>query len=233
MLTYRSEMMMKIIGNVCVILLLASASISYGQSQEIRFELMGGGNMSTLKGGGLGEFAEGGKAKAGYGFDVGLRLKQPLVGNWLLSHAVVFSMKNMETDLATEAAEVYQSKFRRSSIDVYPVSLGYGQGPISLHAGPYIGLLAGASQERMGADGKKFRDKDVYGNSQLEGDYMQKLDVGVKVGLDVELSKSISLGAYFVRGLVPIVESAERKDQWRIYNQFGGLSLRFALPARD
>ncbi|MCY4780725.1 porin family protein [Sphingobacterium sp. UT-1RO-CII-1] len=215
------------IKKMILMLLWLSAFLSYGQTDGIEWGMFGGVNYSGLMGSGLKEFAIDGKSRAAIGLDVGLRLKQPLGDRWGFRHEVGFNMLNTKVELKEK--EAYTSQLRRMTVVVSPVNMVHRWRNLSLYGGPYFGFLTGASIQRLGSDGKKYRDKDIYGTAELEGDYMQKLDIGVKVGVDFSFSRLLGVTLQFARGIAPIMENAESKNQLSIYNQSGSIMLYYKI----
>lgn len=208
-----------------LLLLWLSVFISYGQTEGIEVGVYGGINSASLVGKGLKEWTADEKAKAAYGFDAGIRLKQPLGQKWGFRHELGFGM--LTTKLALEDQVLYRSELRRAAIHVAPVNVYYQWGGLAVYGGPYLSFLTGASLQQLDEQGRKYRDKDIYGTAELAGDYMQKIDLGLTVGAEYALSKTLGLNVQFVRGFTPIMENTEQKNQLHIYNQFGSLTIHY------
>lgn len=213
------------IKRIGLLLLWLSVFLSYGQTEGIEVDVFGGVNNTSLVGKGLKEWTADGKAKAGYGFDVGLRLTQPLGEAWGFKHALALRMST--TTLELEDDVLYTSQLRRTAIHVAPVNVYYQWRSLTVYGGPHLGFLTGASLQRLDEQGHKYRDKDIYGTAELEGDYMQKVELGLQVAAEYSVTKTLGLRVQFVRGFTPIMENTEQKNQLRIYNQFGTLTLHY------
>lgn len=222
-----NENRLVMIKKISLVLLWLSVFLSYGQTDKIEWEVFGGVNYSNLMGNGLKEFAIDGKSKANVGADLGTRLRQSLGERWGFRHELGINMLNTSVELGEQG--VYTSQLRRMSVVVSPVNVFYKWGNLSLYGGPYFGFLTGASLQRLDEKGKKYREKDIYGTAGLEGDYMQKLDIGVKVGVDLSFSRSLGVTLQFARGMAPIIENTESKNQLGIYNQSSSFMLYYKL----
>ncbi|WP_343617137.1 outer membrane beta-barrel protein [Flavobacterium sp.] len=189
------------------------------QQTGLAFGISGGINWSLLNGQNVDSLSTGGVLKSLTGQTIGLTLDNKLSKCFGLKHEVFYSRKLMSLQLNDTLNGNYKSKFKRRYIELFPVSPVFYYKGIQLFAGPYIGILLNASLQRKNADGNLYTDKSLYGNGTTPSKYSQKMDAGFTTGLNYEFSNGIRLGGRYIQGFVPLIENANTKPQWKIYNK--------------
>lgn len=200
-------------------LLLAATAVVQAQQNGISFSVTAGFDRGGLTGRGVDSFSTGGAAKSGNGWSLGVSLNNNTGRHFGLKHEIFYSRRAMSIQLHDDAGMVYDSRFRRQYIDLFPISPIFYTRGLQVFAGPYIGWLLSASVERKDANGHVHTDKSFYGDATAAGPYSQKFDAGLMAGVAYELPVGLQFGVRWVRGFVPVVENSAGRDQWRIYNQ--------------
>lgn len=126
---------------------------------------------------------------------------------------------------------IFASKLKRQSIDLFPASPSFYYKGLQVYAGPYVGILLNASIQRKDANGNLYTDKSFYGNGETQSNYSQKIDAGFVAGLNYELPNGINIGGKFIRGFIPLIENANTKQQWKIYNESFFVTVGYAFKA--
>jgi hypothetical protein len=73
--------------------------------------------------------------------------------------------------------------------------------------------------QRKDTKGNIYTDKSFYETGEALSKYSQKMDAGFVTGINYEFSNGYNLGARYIRGFVPLIENANIKQQWKIYNE--------------
>lgn len=55
------------------------------------------------------------------------------------------------------------------------------------------------------------------------------MDAGFVTGINYEFSNGFNLGARYIRGFVPLIENANTKQQWKIYNESIFVTIGYAF----
>ena len=76
----------------------------------------------------------------------------------------------------------------------------------SVHAGPQIGVLMSAKAKADGGD-----DEDMK-------DMMKSTDIGVAIGVGIDLPMGLNFGARFVKGFSNVLDVEEAEMKWKNYN---------------
>lgn len=189
------------------------------QQQGFTFGISGGINSAALKGRDIDSLSTGGATKGLNGPTIGITLNNKMSTYFGLKHEVFYSSQSIKIKINDGVNPIFESKFKHQYIDLFPVSPTFYYRGLQIYAGPYIGILLNASVQRKDADGNLYTDKSIYGTGQLSSKYSQKMDAGFTSGINYEFSNGINLGARYIRGFVPIIENANTKEQWKIYNE--------------
>lgn len=188
------------------------------QQTGLTFGIRGGLNGSLLNGQNIDSLSTGGAPKSLTGQTIGITLDNKISKYFGLKHEVFYSRKLMSLQLNDTLNGDYKSKLKRQYIELFPVSPAFYYKGIQLFAGPYIGILLNASIQHKDADGKLYTDRSFYGNGTAPSQYSQKMDAGFVTGINYEFSNGFNLGGRYIRGFVPLIENANTKEQWKIYN---------------
>lgn len=202
-----------------ILFLLCSLLKVNAQETGLTFGISAGINGSSLNGQNVDSLSTGGAPKSLTGQTIGITLDNKISKYFGLKHEVFYSRKLMSLQLNDTINGDYKSKFKRQYIELFPVSPAFYYKGIQLFAGPYIGILLNASLQRKDADGNLYTDTSLYGNGTTPSKYSQKMDAGFTAGLNYEFSNGIRLGGRYIKGFVPLIENANTKPQWKIYNE--------------
>lgn len=189
------------------------------QQEGLTFGISGGVNRTSLTGKNIDSFSNGGSQKSLIGQSIGITLDNKTSKSFGLKHELFYSQRVMSIKIDDGINPEFSSKFKRQYIDIFPVSPSFYYKGFQVYAGPYIGILVNASIQRKDANGNTYTDKSIYGTGEATSNYSQKIDAGFVAGLNYELPNGINIGGRFIRGFVPIIENANTKQQWKIYNE--------------
>jgi len=209
-------------------LMLFCSIISKAQ-EGLDFGIKGGLNWSSLKGKDVGNLSNGGEANGLSGQMIGFTLNNKLSAGFWLKHEVFYSRRLMAIQLDDAVHPIFKSELKRAYIDLFPATPTYHYQRFQCYAGPYIEMLLNASVQRKDENGNLYTDKSFFGASDIKGNYSQKFDAGLVIGVEYELPAGINIGARFMRGFVPLIEDSALKDQWRIYNQSLGFTIGYSF----
>ena len=120
------------------------------------------------------------------GFHFGVTYEKRINDNISFNPGVLFSMKGNKLD-----EEEFYLKFNYLEI---PLDLVYNTGSISIHAGPYVGLLMSAKE----------KDRNEHPEDIKED--LKPLDYGLNIGLAYNVTEHIGIGVNYSLGLVNIVD---------------------------
>jgi hypothetical protein len=184
------------------------------------FGLRLGYTENWLKGDGVHELSPAGKTASLPGMFASLTIYTRLTEHFGLSSDISIvksgAMLRMQDSLTSKQ---FDSKFKSLYLTVQPLSPTFYFNRWRIHAGLFASALISASVDRMGANGKIYSDKSIFGNAKSPGDYRQKYDAGIAAGVEYEFNNGITIGASFKRGFVPVMEDTRLQQQWKIYNQ--------------
>ena len=189
------------------------------QQDGLTFGISGGINWTSLMGKNIDSLSNDGSQKSFIGQSIGITLDNKTSKYFGLKHELFYSQRVLSIKIDDGINPEFSSKFKRQYIDIFPVSPSFYYKGIQVYAGPYLGVLLNASIQRKDADGNLYTDKSIYGSGEALSNYSQKMDAGFVAGLNYELSNGITIGGRFIRGFVPIIENANTKQQWKIYNE--------------
>jgi len=189
------------------------------QQGELTFGISGGINKSFLNGSDIDSLSTGGSAKSSTGAVIGITVDNKISKHFGLKHELFYGQKLMTLQLNDSINEGFKSKLKRQYIELFPASPTYYYKGIQLYAGPYIGILLNASIQRKDTNGNLYTDRSFYGTGQAPSKYSQKMDAGFVTGLNYEFPKGFNLGVRYIRGFVSLIENANTKPQWEIYNE--------------
>ena len=157
-----------------------STTISFAQAQ---FGATAGLNMSNVSGDDM-------DVDMKMGMHVGVSASFELSDVMTLKTGALYSIKGAQTDFGDEIL-----KFNLSYIEI-PANLSFAvSDQMSLMAGPYFGLLMGAT---MTIDGESEDLDDVAG-----------MDFGINIGAGFSVSETISINAGYQMGLTSIDEDGD------------------------
>lgn len=199
------------------------------QETGLTFGISAGINESSLNGQNVDSLSTGGAPKSLTGQTIGITLDNKISIYFGLKHEVFYSLKLMSLQLNDTINGDYKSKFKRHYVELFPISPAFYYKGIQLFAGPYIGILLNASLQRKDADGNLYTDTSLYGNGTTPSKYSQKMDAGFTAGLNYEFSNGIHLGGRYIKGFVPLIENANTKSQWKIYNESFFLTIGYTF----
>lgn len=200
------------------LLLFFIAKIS-AQQGELTFGISGGANRSSLNGRDIDSLSNGGSPKSLNGAVLGITLDNKMSKYFGLKHELFYNQRFTAIQLNDSINGVFKSKLKRQYIELFPLSPTFYYKRLQLYAGPYIGILLNASLQRKDAQGNLYTDKSFYGTGEALSKYSQKMDAGFVTGLNYGFSNGFNLGARYLRGFVPLIENANTKQQWKIYNE--------------
>ena len=123
------------------------------------------------------------------GFHFGVTYEKIINDNISFNPGALFSTKGNKLD-----EEKFHLKFNYIEI---PLDLVYNTGSISIHAGPYVGILLSA------------KEKDNGGEEQDAKEGLKSLDYGLNFGLSYNVTEQIGIGLNYGLGLANIVEQEE------------------------
>ncbi|MEA9414839.1 outer membrane beta-barrel protein [Flavobacterium sp. PL02] len=189
------------------------------QQGGLTFGISGSINWTSLTGRDIDSLSNDGSQKSLIGQSIGITLDNKTSKYFGLKHELFYSQRIMSIKIDDGINPEFSSKFKRQYIDIFPVSPTLYYKGLQVYAGPYLGILLNASIQRKGADGNLYTDKSMYGSGEASSNYSQKMDAGFVAGLNYEFKNGINLGGRFIRGFVPIIENANTKQQWKIYNE--------------
>jgi hypothetical protein len=189
------------------------------QQEGLTFGLTGGANGSSLIGRDIDSLSNGGSPKSLNGQSIGITLDNKTSKYFGFRHEIFYSRPSITIRISDTINDIFKSKLKRQYIDLFPASPTFYYKGFQFYAGPYIGLLLNASLQRKDAQGNLYTDKSFYGTGEALSKYSQKMDAGFVSGLNYEFSNSFNLGARYIRGFVPLIENANTKQQWKIYNE--------------
>lgn len=189
------------------------------QQDGITFGISGGINWTSLTGRDIDSLSNDGSQKSLIGQSIGITLDNKTSKYFGLKHELFYCQRIMSIKIDDGINPEFSSKFKRQYIDIFPVSPTLYYKGLQVYAGPYLGVLLNASIQRKDADGNLYTDKSIYGSGEASSNYSQKMDAGFVAGLNYEFKNGINLGGRFIRGFVPIIENANTKQQWKIYNE--------------
>lgn len=199
------------------------------QKTGFTFGISAGINKSSLYGSNIDSLSTGGSAKSSNGATIGITLDNKISKYFGLKHEVFYSQKNITLQLNDSINGDFKSKLKRQYIELFPISPTFYYKGIQLYAGPYIAVLLNASIERKDADGNLYTDRSIFGTGQAPSQYSQKMDAGFVAGLNYEFSNGFNFGARYIRGFVPLIENANTKPQWKIYNESFFVTLGYTF----
>lgn len=142
---------------------------------------------------------------------VGIFLQNPLNKHFAFRHELNYIWKNFGVSLSDSVLGIYDTKLIAHYIELSPITLSFYSKGFSVFAGPYINALVSAHHKRLDSDGKKYKDKTVFGRPDIdesEDKYMQKIDFGFTVGADYQFKCNVVLGLRFSQGAIDIYQYA-------------------------
>lgn len=202
------------------------------QQESLTFALSGGINWSSLTGKDLENLSSGGSTKSVIGQTLGITLDNKTATYFGLKHEIFYSLRITTIRINDETNPIFDSKFKRQYIDLFPISPSFYYKGFEIYAGPYVGLLLNASVQRKDENGNTYTDKTIYGTGEATANYSQKMDAGVVTGLNYVLPNGIGIGARYIRGFVPIVEDASSLHQGKIYNESFFVTIGYKFNKR-
>ncbi|WP_406843424.1 outer membrane beta-barrel protein [Flavobacterium soyae] len=202
------------------------------QQERLTFGISGGINWTSLIGKNIDSLSSGGSQKNLTGQSIGITLDNKTSKYFGLKHELFYSQRVISIKIDDGINPEFSSKFKRQYIDIFPVSPSFYYKGFQVYTGPYIGVLLNASIQRKDANGNTYTDKSIYGTGETTSNYSQKMDAGFVAGLNYELPNGLNFGARFIRGFVPLLENANTKQQWKIYNEsfFVTVGYTFSHP---
>ena len=189
------------------------------QQQGLTFGVSGGLNWTSLTGKNINNLSNEGYQKSSIGQTIGITLDNNISKYFGLKHELFYSRRFILIKIDDEINPEFTSKFKREYIDIFPASPSFYYKGFQVYAGPYLGMLLNASLQHKDVNGNTYTDKSIYGTGEVTSNYSQKMDVGFVAGLNYELPNGLNFGARFIRGFVPLLENANTKQQWKIYNE--------------
>lgn len=199
------------------------------QQEGLTFGISGGINRTSLTGATIDSLSANGFQKNATGQIIGITLDNKISKHFGLKHELFYTRQLITIKIDDEINPEFKSKFKRQYVDIFPVSPGFYYRGLQVYAGPYLGLLLNASVQHKDADGNIYTDTSVYGNGAASENYSQKMDAGFVAGLNYELPNGLTIGGRFIRGFVPIIENANTKQQWKIYNESFFVTLGYTF----
>lgn len=199
------------------------------QQEGLTFGISGGINRTSLTGAAIDSLSAKGFQKSATGQIIGITLDNKISKHFGLKHELFYTRQLITIKIDDEINPEFKSKFKRQYLDIFPVSPGFYYRGLQVYAGPYLGLLLNASVQHKDADGNIYTDTSVYGNGAASENYSQKMDAGFVAGINYELPNGITIGGRFIRGFVPIIENANTKQQWKIYNESFFVTLGYTF----
>lgn len=200
------------------LLLFFIAKIS-AQDEGLTIGFSGGTNWSSLNGRDVDSLSNGESPKSLIGQSIGITLNNKTSKHFGLRHEMFYSRRSMTIQISDTLNGAFKSKLKRQYIDLFPASPTFYYKGFQLYAGPYVAILLNASIQRKDTQGNLYIDKSFYGTGEALSKYSQKMDAGFVTGLNYEFSNGFNLGAKYIRGFVPLIENANTKQQWKIYNE--------------
>lgn len=208
---------MKNIYTLCLLLFFI-AKIN-AQQEGLTFGFSAGTNWSSLNGRDIDSLSNSGSPKSLTGQSIGITLDNKISKYFGLRHEIFYSRRSMTIHISDTSNSAFKSKFKRQYIDLFPASPTFYYKGFQLYAGPYVAILLNASIQRKDTQGNLYTDKSFYGTGEALSKYSQKMDAGFVTGLNYEFSNGLNFGARYIRGFVPLIENANTKKQWKIYNE--------------
>lgn len=203
---------------ILCILLLFAAKIS-AQQEDLTFGFSGGANWSSITGRDIDSLSNDGSSKNLGGLSIGITLDNKMFKHFGFRHEIFYSRRSNTIRISDTINDVFKSKLKRQYIELFPLSPTFYYKGFHLYAGPYIGILLNASVQRKDTQGNIYTDKSFYGTGKALSKYSQKMDAGFVTGINYEFSNGFNLGARYIHGFVPLIENADTKQQWKIFNE--------------
>ncbi|SNR63768.1 outer membrane beta-barrel protein [Flavobacterium sp. ov086] len=202
------------------------------QQEGLTFGISGGLNSAYLTGKNIDNLSNDGYQKSTIGQTIGITLDNKTSKYFGLKHELFYSRRFMTIKINDGINPEFTSKFKRQYIDIFPASPCFYYKGFQVYAGPYLGVLLNASVQHKDTNGNTYTDKSIYGTGEAPSNYSQKMDAGFVAGLNYELPNGINIGGRFIRGFVPLIENANTKQQWKIYNEsfFVTIGYTFSNP---
>lgn len=202
------------------------------QQEGLTFGISDGLNSAYLTGKNIDNLSNDGYQKSTIGQAIGITLDNKTSKYFGLKHELFYSRRFMTIKINDGINPEFTSKFKRQYIDIFPASPSFYYKGFQVYAGPYLGVLLNTSVQHKDANGNTYTDKSIYGTGETPSNYSQKMDAGFVAGLNYELPNGINIGGRFIRGFVPLIENANTKQQWKIYNEsfFVTIGYTFSNP---
>lgn len=182
----------------------------------------------------ISELTTAGKPAILSGFYIGIEVNTKISHFFWIKHSLsavqkgaILKKNYSSNEVMTES---YESRYKNLYFDIAPISPTFHFHGFHLYTGPYVSVLVSSSIQYKNENGKLVTDKSIFGSAKQEGNYTQKIDLGIITGIEYEFENGINIGAQFLRGFVPLIEHTERNDgQWKIYNQGFSLTLGYTF----
>lgn len=204
------------------------------EAGKLSYGLKAGYSRFTIAGAGLSEFSTGGKPLYLGGYYFGIELNTKLNKFLSIKHELSILQKGAILKMAEDStSSAFDSKYKNVYLDLAPFSLSFQLERLQIFAGPYAGVLLSSSIQRKNESGALYTDKSIFGDAKQTGNYTQKLDVGLLVGLGYALKNGLNIQARYAHGLTPLIEHTERNDsQWKIYNRGFSFTFGYTLSGK-
>ncbi|MBN9383935.1 MAG: outer membrane beta-barrel protein [Chitinophagaceae bacterium] len=215
-----------------VFLLVCLCEITFGQQDSssianliaarinTTFGLKAGYTTNWLKGDDIHFLSPAGKTVPLQGFFASIAIYTRLTEHFGLSSEISIAQSGAVLRIKDSlSGKQFDSKFKSLYLTVQPLSPTLYYKKLRIHAGLFASALIRSSIERMGPNGDIYVDKSIFGNAVSPGGYRQKYDAGFVAGVEYECKNGITIGTFFKRGFVPVMEDTRLQQQWKIYNQ--------------
>lgn len=139
------------------------------------------------------------------GFHLGFFLKNPVGKHFRFGHELNYTWKAYGVQLSDSLQELYKTKLVTHIIELAPLNITYHTKGWELYAGPYLNGIVAAHHKVINSDGKKIKDKSVYGKPETdesEDKYMSRIDFGIVTGMNYQFKSNVLIGFRFSQALI-------------------------------
>ena len=219
-----------------IISLFAGCLASYGQG-ETKLGIKAGFTSANVYGPDLKQLSSGGTPSALNGFHVGLFVNSKVSKYFWIKSEVLAVQKGSLLQINDKWGQQYQSKFTSQYIDVYPFSPTFHFRGFQVLVGPYVSMLFSASIQQKDSLGVLTSNSNIFGTSNANSHYRQKIDAGVVLGAEYEFKWGISIGLRYTQGFIPVIENAAavypanapELPQQKVFNKSLSISIGYSF----
>lgn len=185
----------------------------------------------------LKQLSSGGSPSSLNSFHVGLFVNSKVGKYFWIKSEVLTLQKGSVLQVKDKWGQQYQSNFKGQYIDVYPFSPTFHFKGFQVLVGPYVSMLLSASIQQKDSLGVLTSNHTIFGTSNVNSHYRQKIDAGVVLGLEYELKWGVSIGARYTQGYIPLIENAAavypantpELPQQKVFNKSLSISIGYSF----